>query len=142
MKFRLNNEEATFNICRSMKHIGEIQMVPAIYYIVKSVSKVLFEERLGVDALPAVIMNFDIDGIEGYDSLVAALELNEYQSKPKKLKLDMKYLASPPIRASIVEAPKLELKDLPPHLRYVFFGRDYSLPVMIASKLNGQEVDF
>ena len=30
MKFRLNNEEATFNICRSMKKSGEIQLVYAI----------------------------------------------------------------------------------------------------------------
>ena len=32
MKFRLNNEEDTFNICRSMKHSGEYQMVSAISY--------------------------------------------------------------------------------------------------------------
>ena len=32
MKFRLNNEEATFNICRSMRQSGEIQSVSAISY--------------------------------------------------------------------------------------------------------------
>ena len=32
MKFRLNNEEATFNICRSMRQIGEIQLVSPISY--------------------------------------------------------------------------------------------------------------
>ena len=30
MKFRLNNEEATFNICRSMRQSGELQSVSAI----------------------------------------------------------------------------------------------------------------
>ena len=35
MKFRLNNEEVTFNICRSMRHSGEIQSVSAISYKVK-----------------------------------------------------------------------------------------------------------
>ena len=30
MKFRLNNEEATFNICRSMRQRGELQSVSAI----------------------------------------------------------------------------------------------------------------
>ena len=30
MKFRLKNEEATFNICRSMNHSGEIQTVSTI----------------------------------------------------------------------------------------------------------------
>ena len=30
MKFWLNNEEATFNICRTMRQSGEIQSVSAI----------------------------------------------------------------------------------------------------------------
>ena len=30
MKFRLNNEEATFTICRSMRQSGELQLVSAI----------------------------------------------------------------------------------------------------------------
>ena len=30
MKFQLNNEEATFNICRSMRQSGELQLVSAI----------------------------------------------------------------------------------------------------------------
>ena len=30
MKFQLNNEEATFNICRSMMHSGELYFVSAI----------------------------------------------------------------------------------------------------------------
>ena len=32
MKFWLNNEEATFNICRTMRHSGELQSVSAISY--------------------------------------------------------------------------------------------------------------
>ena len=30
MKFRLNNEEATFNICRTMRQSGELQSVSVI----------------------------------------------------------------------------------------------------------------
>ncbi|KAK4726921.1 hypothetical protein R3W88_031838 [Solanum pinnatisectum] len=40
MKFRLNNEEETFNICRSMKQSSEPQLIFAITYIVESGSKV------------------------------------------------------------------------------------------------------
>ena len=119
MKFRLNNEEATFNICRSMKQSGELQTVSAITYRVETGSEVQIEERLGVEALAAVMMNFDSDCIEEYDELVAELDRCEYRSKPKKYELDMKNRESPPARPSIVEAPKLELKALPPHLRYV-----------------------
>ena len=32
MKFWLNNEEVTFNICRTMRQSGEIQSVSAIYH--------------------------------------------------------------------------------------------------------------
>ena len=53
----------------------------------------------------------------------------------------MKHRESPPAKPSIEEAPKLELKDLPPHLRYVFFGKDDTLPVIIASDLNVDQVE-
>ena len=32
MKFQFNNEEATFNICRSMRQSGELQSVYVISY--------------------------------------------------------------------------------------------------------------
>ena len=64
MNFRLNNVEENFNIFRSIKQSGEIQTVSSIYYKVESVSEVQIEERLDVEALPAVIMNFDSDGNE------------------------------------------------------------------------------
>ena len=35
MTFRLNNEEATFNICRTMRQSGELESVSAIYHKVK-----------------------------------------------------------------------------------------------------------
>uniref|UniRef100_M1DEF2 Integrase core domain containing protein n=1 Tax=Solanum tuberosum TaxID=4113 RepID=M1DEF2_SOLTU len=58
MKFRQNNEEATFNISRSMKQSGELQTVSAITYRVDSGAEVQIEELLGVEALAAVMMNF------------------------------------------------------------------------------------
>ena len=30
MKFRLNNEEATFNVCRTMRQSGELQSISAM----------------------------------------------------------------------------------------------------------------
>ena len=45
-----------------------------------------------------------------------------------------------PAKPSIEEAPKLELKALPPHLRYEFLGNGNTLPVIIASDLNKQQV--
>ena len=62
------------------------------------------QERLGVEALAAVIMNFDSDFIEECDSLVAALDRGDVRFKPKKFELDMKNSESPPAKPSIEEA--------------------------------------
>ena len=52
----------------------------------------------------------------------------------------MKNRESPPAKPSIEEDPKLELKALPPHLRYEFLGNGYTFPVIIASDLDEQQV--
>ena len=52
----------------------------------------------------------------------------------------MKNRESPPAKPSIEEAPKLELKALPPHLRYEFLGKGDTLLVIIASDLDEQQV--
>ena len=103
--------------------------------------EVQIEERLNIEALAAVIMIFESDGIEEYGSLVAALEWVKYKSKPKNLELDMIHSESPPARPSIEEDQKLELKALPPHVGCVFFGRDDTLQVIIASDFNVQQVE-
>nr|GFC46371.1 reverse transcriptase domain-containing protein [Tanacetum cinerariifolium] len=42
-------------------------------------------------------------------------------------------------KSSIVEPPKVELKDLPPHLEYTFLEGDNTLPVIIAKDLSDEE---
>ncbi|WP_353806038.1 hypothetical protein, partial [Acinetobacter baumannii] len=95
----------------------------------------------GVEALAAVIMNFDSECIEEYGPLVAALDRGNVRFKPKIFELDMQHCESPSTKLSIEKAPKLELKPLPPHLRYVFLGRDDTLPLIIAADFNLQQVE-
>ena len=52
-KFWLNNEEVTFNICRSMRKSGEIKSVSAISYNMGETSESQIEECLGFEALAA-----------------------------------------------------------------------------------------
>ena len=87
-----------------------------------------------------MIKNFDSECIEEYESLVAALDRGDVRFKPKKFELDMKNHESPSAKPSIEEAPKLELKALPPHLRYEFLGNGDTLPVIIAADLDIQQV--
>ena len=60
MKFSFNNEEAIFNICRCMKHSGELQTIFSTSYRVENMYKLQIEEYLGVKALAAVIMNLQV----------------------------------------------------------------------------------
>ncbi|XP_049391543.1 uncharacterized protein LOC125855950 [Solanum stenotomum] len=48
----------------------------------------------------------------------------------------MKNQDSPPEKPFVDEPPKLELKALPSHLRYVFLGKDSTLPVIIVADLS------
>ena len=67
-----------------------------------------------------MIMKFESDCTEEYGSLVAALDRGDVWFKPKKLYLDIEHRKSPCAKPFIEEASKLELKALPPHVRYVF----------------------
>ena len=67
MKFKLNNEKSTFNICRSMKHNGKLQTVSAITYKIESGSEERIGVILGVESLAEVMMTFESYGIEHYD---------------------------------------------------------------------------
>ena len=101
MNYQFNNEQVTFNICRAMRQSGELQSVSAISYRVEESSEVQIEERLGVEALAAVIMNFDSDGIEEYGSLVATLDRGNVRFKIKIFELDMQHCESPSTKLSI-----------------------------------------
>ena len=37
--------------------------------------------------------------------------------------------------SSIVQAPTVELQELPKHLKYAFLGKDETLPVIVSNKL-------
>ncbi|CAN6707346.1 unnamed protein product [Malus baccata var. baccata] len=70
--------------------------------------------------------------------VVAALE-----SSPK---LDGKYtnresipISTNKLLPSIIQAPVLELKPLPSHLKYIFLGENETLPAIISSSLTAQE---
>ena len=45
-------------------------------------------------------------------------------------------MTKPSPESSKEEAPKVELKPLPEHLKYVYLGLEKTLPVIIASNLN------
>ncbi|CAN6712689.1 unnamed protein product [Malus baccata var. baccata] len=72
--------------------------------------------------------------------MVAVLESLPSQSGKSPLSILDSVLANK-LLPSIVQPPTLELKPLPSHLKYVFLGKDQTLPVIISSSLTAQEED-
>nr|GFA75567.1 DNA-directed DNA polymerase [Tanacetum cinerariifolium] len=63
---------------------------------------------------------------------------NHEQSMPS-FKKELKACKAKTIKFSIDEPPEVELKDLPPHLKYAFLEGDNKLPVIITKALRDEE---
>nr|XP_016493968.1 PREDICTED: uncharacterized protein LOC107813241 [Nicotiana tabacum] len=84
----------------------------------------------------------DVDDDAGRVECVNALHgMGSYSYEPRKLSLDLENRKTPPTKPSIEEPPVLELKPLPPHLRYEFLGPNFTLPVILSSCLTNVQVD-
>ncbi|XP_059301873.1 uncharacterized protein LOC132053786 [Lycium ferocissimum] len=139
LKFRINDEEVTFHICKSMKQPADMSVVSVINTIDEAMDATVEHEHVG-DMLAAVIMNYEGEDDEEFEETVNALiGLGSYHYNPKKLDLDLENRATPPAKPSIIEPPTLELKPLPSHLRYEFLGPNNTLPVIISTRLMDEQ---
>ncbi|XP_016512559.2 uncharacterized protein LOC107829622 [Nicotiana tabacum] len=91
IKFRVNDEEVTFQASKGMKlpHAYESILVIEVVDEVEDAIEEMEEECLG-EVLAAILVNFDGEYMEGYMESVNALEgLGSYTYAPKKLPLDL-----------------------------------------------------
>nr|GEW30637.1 reverse transcriptase domain-containing protein [Tanacetum cinerariifolium] len=63
---------------------------------------------------------------------------NHEQNTPS-FKKELKACEAKTIKSSVDEPPEVDLKDLPPHLKYTFLEGDNNLPVIIAKELGDEE---
>ncbi|XP_049410622.1 uncharacterized protein LOC125873816 [Solanum stenotomum] len=95
LKFHVNEDEVTFNICKSMKQPSNIYVVSTedvIYKEVASVSHLMRNNEL----LEFVLANYDEFEVQGYEEVVAALSgLGAYSTNPIKLDINLKNKESP-----------------------------------------------
>nr|GEZ25052.1 reverse transcriptase domain-containing protein [Tanacetum cinerariifolium] len=54
-------------------------------------------------------------------------------------KKELKVCEAKTVKSSVDEPPEVELKDLPPHLKYAFLECDNKLPIIIAKELGDEE---
>ncbi|XP_016509722.1 uncharacterized protein LOC107827154 [Nicotiana tabacum] len=144
IKFRVNNEEVTFQASKGMKLPNTYKSISVLDVVdmVEDAVEVKMEKEFLDKALAAMLMNFGGEDIEGYMKTVNALEgFGSYTYAPKKLSLDLENRATPLTKPSIIEPPQLELKPLPSHIMYKFLGSNETLPVIVSSLLNDVQVE-
>ncbi|KAK4726938.1 hypothetical protein R3W88_031855 [Solanum pinnatisectum] len=140
LKFCVNDDEVTFNICKFMKQPSNIHVVSiedVIDEAVASVSHLMCKN----EPLESVLANYDESKVQGYEEVVAALSrLGVYSRNPIKSDIDLKNRKSPPTKPLIEEPPNLELKALPSRLKYAFLRANNTLPVIIAADFLERQV--
>ncbi|XP_070036999.1 uncharacterized protein [Nicotiana tomentosiformis] len=124
-----------YSMCESMWKPNSNE----VCYFVDLVTDVIVDDTSATinvgDMLEVVLLNFDDDEIDGLH------EMGSYNYAPRKLSLDLENRTTPPTKPSIEEPPTLELKPLPPYLRYEFLGLCSTLPVILSSCLTNVQVD-
>lgn len=98
-----------------------------------------FQEDLLIDPLERCIMQAktidDEDPCiqESVKQLEDGLAVSQEEEQPQELNQ-----TKPESKSFVEESPKIELKTLPSHLKYVFLEGNSSLPVIISSSLTGE----
>ncbi|XP_073031172.1 uncharacterized protein [Primulina eburnea] len=138
---RLNDEKVTFNVFHSMKYLGSsdcyrIDAIDDIFecsvhdtFIEDPLEKLLVSPKSTESSREEV--GECVNYLEGSKPLPRSVnsKIGELGHIPKSLK------------PSIEEPPFLELKPLPPHLKYLFLKEEHKLPVIVSSSLTGDEED-
>ncbi|CAN6695147.1 unnamed protein product [Malus baccata var. baccata] len=157
LSMEFDGEVVNFNLSDSIKYPSEDHSCFSID-IIDSLAQGYLDD-LNDDALEKVItrgMELTTKGADssvthGIHGLGHAVPPNEeiievvaaLESSPK---LDGKYtnresipISTNKLLPSIIQAPILELKPLPSHLKYIFLGENETLPAIISSSLTAQE---
>ncbi|XP_070019969.1 uncharacterized protein [Nicotiana sylvestris] len=108
IKFRVNDEEVTFQESKGMKLPHEYESISVIDIVdeVEDIVEIKMEEQCLSEALAAILVNFDGEDMEGYMESVNALEgIGSYTYAIKKLSLNLENRVTPPAKPSTIESP-------------------------------------
>ncbi|XP_070041459.1 uncharacterized protein [Nicotiana tomentosiformis] len=132
LKMRLNDEEITFNVQKSIRRPSEFancSLLEAVDVIMEEDDEALNTK----DPLAACLINLEEVNGEDLAEWVLDLEGQGYcKREPEFESFHLEERKTPPAKPSIEEPPQLELKPLPSHLRYAFLGPNSTLPVIIS----------
>ncbi|XP_070035422.1 uncharacterized protein [Nicotiana tomentosiformis] len=141
LKMRLNNEEITFNVQKSMRRPSEFayrSLLDMVDVIMEEDDEALNEK----DPLTACLMNLEEVNDEDLAEWVLSLQGQGYWKRELEFEpLHSEERKTPPAKPSIEAPPQLEPKPLPSHLTYAFLGPNSTLPVIISSGLLDMQVE-
>jgi len=136
MIMKVDNEEVVFNVYKAIQ-------LPRQYEELSMISVIEIDEQL---ITPSVYLQ---DCVAIAIVLFDRLEINdEVEEMKHTLNATCEYINGlnpfeplnrpdgPPLKPSVEEAPKLELKPLPSHLHYAYLGSSDTLPIIISSHLS------
>ncbi|XP_022874520.1 uncharacterized protein LOC111393290 [Olea europaea var. sylvestris] len=136
---RVEDEKVTFNILKAIKYPSESDSCLRVDIVDHVVVESFY--RLSKDPLktclvcPSAIKEED-SKVEHMVHYLEAIHSRSYKRTPNYE--DLEKSSSPPL-PSLQQAPILDLKPLPSHLRYPYLGESSMLPVIIANSLNELE---
>ncbi|CAM8934116.1 unnamed protein product [Rhodiola kirilowii] len=138
LTMEVEDERISFDIFRAMKHPTEYEAVHALDTLDDLVQEV-HPER-GTDPLEQVLeeaVYSPEDSYEHTETILDVLDQLEIAQPltPRYEVNTVRLFKSQVCLPSVVQAPTVELKPLPSHLKYVFLGEDSMLPVIIKSGL-------
>ncbi|XP_027169524.1 uncharacterized protein LOC113769259 [Coffea eugenioides] len=146
LSIEFDGEIVNFNIFDAMKYPDEANSVFALSVIEPLIQDTF--ELDGDDALAVALarhleMGATLD-VEISDELYRAVEaLHSLPSLSPRYELTFLFISETQAKLlpSVVQAPELELKPLPKHLKYAFLGDNETLPVIISSHLSPRQED-
>ncbi|CAM8902851.1 unnamed protein product [Rhodiola kirilowii] len=137
LSMEVEGEVFSFDIFRAMKHPMEFEEVHTLDTMDDLVLEVQPEPR--ADPLEAILNGAEssYELAEGLHKTLAHLTISEPLTPGYEVN-EVKLFKSNTFLPSIIQAPEIELKPLPGHLKYAFLGDNNTLPIIIKS---GLEVD-
>ncbi|XP_012835563.1 PREDICTED: uncharacterized protein LOC105956264 [Erythranthe guttata] len=135
LSMSLGDETIKFDVFRTMKHPQEVDECFA--FDVLDQLNLDFVEPLIADPLEASLCVGTSVEEEEVTEQLCWLDSAKPLSRPRFESLETEIPLSVTFKPSVIEPPKLELKVLPSHLKYMYLGAHETLPVIISSSLTG-----
>ncbi|XP_061371387.1 uncharacterized protein LOC133313977 [Gastrolobium bilobum] len=132
LTMRFNDEQITFNVLNAMKYPSQMEECSAI----EDADEPLLQQqepKTEKEPLEIVIAEEGAIDKEEMEACLAWIDVEPVMSFKERHfeSLNLQERKAQPPKPSIEEPPVLELKPLPDHLRYAYFGENNTLPVII-----------